>query len=131
MDRRTIENHLNITSLDDVIEGLVGNMDDDDIDKYIRLCDAICRKLGIRSGNYGDCVVLVDKYDEFVPTQTNQRKQEESSRKITSARVYGIPMVWENDYVNGARWYYFKSEEDALDYAMSYIDDIYDGEYDF
>ncbi len=131
MDTRTIENHLSITSLDEVIEGLVDNMDDEEIDRYVRLCNTICRKLGIPNQNYSDCTVLIDKDNSFHPIVVSDIEQEDKSRRITSARVYGIPMVWENDYVNGARWYYFKSEEDALDYVMSYIDDIYDGEYDF
>lgn len=130
MDRRTIENHLTITSLDEVIEGLVDNMDDEEIDRYVRLCNTICRKLGIPNQRYSDCIVLIDKDDSFHPIVVSDIEQEDKSRRITSARVYGIPMVWENDY-NGARWCYFKSEEDALDYVTSYIEDIYDGDYNF
>lgn len=109
----------NLITIEDLLEGAMGNMSDDQIDSDIALYTAISKVFGKKKLDTS-IIVLVDD-DEYDPDWYAEDKQ--SKRGFDIYSVNGMTVVGE--HLNGRTYIYFATEEDAEKY-INYIDHYYD-----
>ena len=88
---------LYVTTIDEMLEGYINNMDDDDIDRDIKLFTKFAKTLGIK--NFTDMVVFIDQNDDIF--LTNQYDE-----KFTA-------VDYMKDTTNGVNFYFFRNENDC------------------
>lgn len=101
---------------EEVIEGMMGNLDDKDLDYQIRYLTKIARRLGLR--RVDDLIMYVDDEWMYDPT-------------IYSSEYFQMPTTPTNFEINGVKfiaakefgsiWLYFNSEADGCTY-LDYCD---------
>lgn len=108
-------------SLEDTLEGMLGNAEDDTIDRDVKKFEEIAKDLGL--SDYKDVVAFVDADLEYDPTYIDEAKVTHDGSKITY-EVNDIKFIGEMN--NGNLWMYFKSEADGcayLEFAKSYFNE--------
>lgn len=119
-DEEEFDENLNKSSLkedydfvygSDVIDGLNGNMDNDNIDRELRLLNRIARKLGLKRAD--DIVAYVDVELMYDPTYFDGVKHT-TSGQLSEYEVNGINFL--GQMVNGNLWLYFRNETDGEAY---------------
>ena len=117
--RESIELTEHVQELGDVIDGFIGNMEDDDIDFTIALYKKVARILGVR--DYNRVVVSVEE-EEIDPLNNDQvkmaREDIKTSKKVIKMVKYtvatdpAIVFIREQCPETGRIYLYFTSEED-------------------
>jgi len=104
--------------ISDVIEGMMGNMDDDDIDRDLRIFKRIAQKLQVR--NMDDVVVVIDSDSEYDPqyyiTEVGQKVGPvyKNSDDLIEYELFGSHLIAEN-HPNGL-FLYFRDSASAKKY---------------
>lgn len=115
-----IEESYNDRPLEDIIEGSVNNMDDEDFDRDIKFYNRVSRLL--KSSINKIWVIIADYEDDFLSWIDDA----EEVRKINdNAKLYKLEndLLVVRELMNGNIYLYFKDEDDADKYK-SYMKDL-------
>jgi len=99
-----------ITTVDDMLSGMIGNMYDDELDDELKLFSRYARQLKVK--DYSKLIVLIDSTGEFYDVTYHC----EPERICT---VVDTPFVY--DERNGNTFFYFKTESDCYDFIDKHI----------
>lgn len=116
-----------LTTVGDMIDGSVGNMDDEDIDKDLKFWRTVARTFNFVPGADNVAVLIADgEYDPeyYYPSWTN--KPRAIAKKYPNAVFYDVPFFCVKEVKNGKMFLYFDSEESAKKYV-----DLIDSGIDF
>lgn len=101
---------------DTLIDGYINNMDDDDIDRELRLHNKFARALGVKA----DDLLVVVNTDEYAPSASSETPIKDLTKSAKLYNVGGIPLIEEKK--NGL-FLWFKDERDIQDY-IKYMDKV-------
>ena len=116
-----------LTTVGDMIDGSVGNVDDEDIDKDLKFWRTVARTFNFVPGADNVAVLIADgEYDPeyYYPSWTN--KPRAIAKKYPNAVFYDVPFFCVKEVKNGKMFLYFDSEESAKKYV-----DLIDSGIDF
>ena len=112
--KESLDDKGSVTTLDDVIAGMIGNMSDDDIDSNLKLFSRIGKVLGVP--DYSKVIVFIDTNDEYnlsyyinlFDSVTDVYKKRDDIKLF----IKGSAKCIQETYRNGNVFIYAKSEND-------------------
>lgn len=114
-------NDLTIIPMDEMIDGFMGNMSDEQIDKEIKSMERFARLL--KEKNFANIYVLIDynrEYDiEWLDKSLYEVLKKSGDWKLINVFADSDIKFIREDY-NGNLYYYFKGEQDLNEYVEFY-----------